>query len=356
MVEDVQPQVQNQKSNNASKIFIIVIILLGFITTFVSGFLLSRLFTAEQNASIGQVTRVTPYPTNPQLEQDTTVFLPGKYYFDDTVIVVTKDNPRINLVASVTRTEQEKDYLQNTRVSYYDGNTWTRQTDSKTTKDSGVVSNNLLKSWDVTIDQSRVLKQTVHGEVTINNTSVAFSTGILQNEIGMRSLPGYTKFMSNGSGTININGTVHQAYIVYTRIYSLNAADIQYYNQSLGLTTDWIAFWDAKGNFYHIDKTSVDKPTQIYQTHQIGVLEDATGAVTKTFEVKVTRDSKNPPEKYAVSLNNPVGAALKLNRINGINKAPNGSFTWYMGNVEGTVQKDGGESISGIGLVEYIHN
>lgn len=353
-------------SKHISKVFILVIVVIGFITTFASGYLLSYLLDTEQNVTTETIPEtgtpyikdVTPsYPTsnNPHVEQDSTKFLPGKHYFDDTIMIVTMDKPQVSVIATVTRAEQDKDYVQSTRVSYYDGSSWARQSMSKASKDSTIVSSNLIKSWDIAIDPSRVLKQTVQGEVTINNTSLVFSTGVLQNEIVMRSLPGYTKFISSGTGTLTANGVMHQAYIAYTRIYSLNAREIQFYNQSFGVTTDYIVFWDTQGNFYHVDATSVDKPTPIYQSHQLGIMENINGAVEKTFSVTVNRDSKNPPEQYTTSLNG-IGVTLRFNRINEINKAPNGSFTWYMGNIEGTVLKPNGESLSGIGLVEYIHD
>ncbi len=352
--------INTNKSNNFSKALLMIILIVGFITTFASGYFLARMLTSEEYNDTGKTTNThpTPEPTiyNSQEEQSTTKFLPGKHYFDDTIILITKDKPQINLIASVTRVEQEENYTQATRVSYYDGNSWARKSDSQKTQNTAIVSNSLVKSWNTIIDPSRVLKQTAQGEITINNTSLSFSTGDLQNEIGMRSLPGYTKFMSNGTGTITIDGVMRQVNVLYTRIYSLNAAEIQTYNQSLGLATDWVAFWDIQGNFYHIDSTTVDKPTSIYKSHQIGIMEDANGAVTKTFNVTVSRDSENPPVHYIASLNSPIGMVLEFNRINAINKAPNGSFTWYMGNLEGTVQKTNGEKINGIGLIEYIHN
>lgn len=371
MVDSGQQGAQNQgilnHSKHIPKVLIILLVVIGFITTFASGYFLSHLFATEQNVTTGTkppaknipyVKDATPYPTsnNPQVEQDSTKFLPGKHYFDDTIMIVTKDKPQINVVATVTRAEQDNNYAQSMRVSYYDGTNWTRQSASKTSTDSTIISNNLVKSWNTTIDPSRVLKQTAQGEITINNSSLVFSTGVLQNEIAIRSLPGYTKFLSNGTGTLTVNGVSHQAYILYTRIYSLNAAEIQFYNQPFGVTTDYIAFWDTQGNFYHVDATSVDKPTPTYQTHQLGIMEDTNGAVEKTFSVTVNRDSKNPPEQYTATLNSPIGATLKFNRVNGINKAPNGSFTWYMGNIEGTVQRQNGQTLDGIGLVEYIHN
>lgn len=356
----------NQSQSQIWKVVIPTVVILGFITTFASGYSLSQWLSTEMNVTTGSYTTAnfprvldaTPYPSSndQQVEQGSTKFLPGKHYFDDSIMIVTKEKPQISVVATVTRAEQDTNYAQSTRVSYFDGTDWTRQSASKTSPDSTIVSSNLVKSWSTVIDPSRVLKQTVQGEITINNTSLAFFTGVLQNEIGMRSLPGYTKFMSNGTGTLAVNGVALEAYVLYTRIYSLNAAEIQFYNQPFGVTTYYIAFWDTQGNFYHVDATSVDEPTPTYMTHQIGIMETINGAVEKTFSVSVNRDSKNPPEQYIASLNSPIGATLKFNRVNRINKAPSGTFTWFMGNIEGTVQRPNGETLSGVGLVEYIHN
>lgn len=339
---------------------IIFLVIFGFVTTFISGYILSTYRTVEKNpnsnTSTSFPTSKVALPTNEPLTQSTTKFLPGKYYFDDTIAMVSKTKPQKNLVASVTRAEQDKDYLQTTRISYFDGNNWTRKINSKQIPDSAIVSNDLLKNWTIKIDESRVLKQSATGEITVNGTSLAFSTGILQNEIGMRSLPGYTKFMSQGSGMLKIDGEQIPVHVLYTRIYSSNSADIQYYDQSLGLTTDWIAFWDTKGRFYHVDSTSVTKPIPNYQTHQIGIMEDAEGVVAKAFNLSIQRDQKNPPVVYTVSIDTPINATLKFSRTNGINKAPNATYTWYMGNIEGTVQVNNGEESEGIGLVEYIHN
>ncbi len=371
MATDQTPNVQEQNIHhhfkNIGNVMIISIVLIGFVTTFLSGFFLSHLLSSEPTLPPSQPTptgripyvkETTPYPTsnNPQTAQDTTKFLPGKYYFEDDVIIITKDQPHQKLIATVSRAEQEKDYTQNTRVSYFDGTSWTRQKANRTASDSTIISNNLVKSWKLTVDPSRVLKQTVQGEITINNSLFSFSSEVLQNEIGMRSLPGYTKFMSNGTGTVTINGGAHSAYILYTRIYSLNASDIQFYSQPLGVTTDWIAFWDTAGNFYHVDTTSVEKKTPIYESHQIGIRETTDGSVTKTFGTTVTRDAKNPPSEYSVSLLAPIGETLQFTRIDGIDKAPGSSYTWYMGSIEGTVTTASGEKRNGIGLVEYIHD
>jgi len=355
------PSMNNK--NTKVKILILFLVVVGFITTFITGFILARLLASEAR---GGMIRVAPGKNDiafpvleddnlPTVPQDSTKFIPGKHYFDDTIILVSKKDPSINLVATVTRSEQDGSYTQGTRVSFFDGASWDRKTTSQKTDSSSIVSNGIVKSWNVQIDPTRVLKQTVDGEVTVNKKTIQFTSGILQNEISVRSLPGYTKFMSEGMGTITVEGTSYDAYVLYTRIYSLNASDIQFYSEPLGLTTDWMIFWDSAGNFYHADVTNVQKPTDIYQTHELGILKDPQGAVSKTFNVSVTRDGLTPPKDYTISFGESLNAKLNFQRIDELNKAPDGSFQWFIGNIDGKIEKNG-QFIPGKGLIEYIHN
>lgn len=358
--------------STALKILIIVFVILGFVTSFGGGFYLKGILKEEivtsspKPSSVPVIAESSPSPgpdneqpliqNGPGLVGEEMKFLPGKHYFDDTVIAVTKNEPHYSLVATVARQENDKDYAQNSRVSYFDGKSWVRKMDVKSTPSSTIIGNPLVKSWTNKIDSSRVLKEIADGEINIENSKILFSTGILQNEIGMRSLPGYTKFLSKGEGILNINGSEHPAYILYSRTYSLNSSEIQFYDQPFGVFTDWLVFWDKQGNMYHLDATDVPNPTLIYQTHKIAILDNSENSVLKTFQLNITRDSLTPPSKYTINLGAPINQSLTLNLLNSINKAPNDSFKWYMGQVKGTVQNGQGKNVEGIGLVEYIRD
>ncbi len=350
-----------------SDLLIVLIITIGFGTSFVGGFFVSKFLAGEKN-----VTTITPDDKKsvpiPRIEseeeivdagegtaQESTKFTAGKFYYDDTIIMVSKNAPHRNIVATVTRVQQDQNYVQNTRVSFHDGSIWRRRITSQATSDSAIVSNNIVKSWNVKVDPSRVLREQVEGSLEIDAVSISFNSGPLQNELSIRSLPGYTKFMSQGMGTLTVDGVPYESYVLYTRIYSQNAREMQFYNQPFGVKTDWLAFWDQEGHFYHVDVTNVDNPTPTYQTHQIGIHADQNKTVSKTFNVGVERDSSNPPKNYTIQLRDPLNISLSLERTNELNKDTSGSFTWYLGNVEGKVSRDG-KFIPGVGLIEYIYN
>jgi hypothetical protein len=340
------------------KVLLLLLLLAGFVTTFFSGYYVAQLQSVPgQPAPTPSITSgPTVKPGATGVPQQSTEFLPGKYYFDDTLIAVTKSKPVRSFAVSVRRLEQQQAYVHNTGASYFNGTSWERDTDSRNAPDATIISNDVVNKWEVMIDPTRVLKQSAQGDITVGGTRISFDTGLLYNEIGMRSLPGYTKFMSRGSGTLTINDEKFDAFMLYTRIYSLNATDIQFYNQPIGLTTDWLAFWDTQGDFYHIDVTDVETPTPIYQSHRIGVYDDVDGTVAKTFSVTVNRNSLDDPSIYTVQLPSPIATTLKYTRSDKLNKAPNASYTWFTGNVTGEVIKTDGTVVAGVGLMEYIHN
>lgn len=323
-----------------SIIITIIVTVISCVGFFVSGYFLYPLLRSEEKVILAE-------PTNdPVIPDDTTVYLPGKHYFDDTAILISKDDPNYTLVATVNRSENEDlTFLQNTRISFFDGEKWSRSINQDNNPDSSIKNNKLINNWSIDYDKSRVLKQNVIGELNLNGKQVGFDTKTIENEISVRSLPGYTKFMSEGDGILTINGVSHEAYVLYTRIYSSNSSELFTYDGDLELLTDWIAFWDNDGNFYHVDSTEVKNPVPNYQTHSIGIIKNKVGSVTKIFKLNIDRDEVKPPTKYTVNLGYPISKNLTFEKYNDINKAPNNSYIWHMGNIKNE---------NGIGLIEYI--
>lgn len=356
-----------KKTHPFIPLLVMVVLVFGFISTFLTGAYVTSLFLKEKGMSakppVCPVTSCKPVilpiisdDSSSAEAQLSTKFILGKHFFVDAFMAVTKSTPHKTIVASDTRNEQDSGFLHNTKVSFFNGTSWSRKSDFKTLPDSTIVSNQYIKSWSIATDETRVLKQSVNGEIALDSNKIVFSTGTLQNEIGMRSMPGYTRFMSQGTGRVWINGVEEEAYVLYNRTYSLNSSDIQFYSQPLGLLTDWIAFWDTENNFYHVDVTNVAKPTAIYQTHQIAILDDNNHGVYKTFSVDIKRDTNNLPSHYTVSLNAPINVILDFDRKDYYNRSVNESLPWIMGNIEGSVTGTNGQKIKGIGILEYINN
>ena len=328
-----------------------VLLLLSTTAAFVGGYFFKSIDQEPPSQTYGAIPSPNPNLDDEPIQLATPATIGGDYY-DDTIMAVTSETPRRLLVATVSRKETEQGAIQGTRVSFFDGHNWTRKILSEKEEDLGINTNSLLEGWKIEIDPSRVLRQTVSGRVTVDETTIGFETGELTNNIGMRSLPGYTKFMSTQDGMVNIDGVKVKAKILYTRIYSSNAAELQFYETPFGLTTNWLAFWDREGNFYHIDRTQVDKATDKYQTHQIGVKVAKDGGVYKTFVVEVTQGEENPPASYEIKLGAPINETVQFVAGESINKAPSNAYQWFMSEGEGQID----QSVSGYGVVEYIHN
>jgi len=342
-----EPEYLPSKHNTKFIVIIIVLFILSISSAFTGGFYLNTLLK-PQEINPGSIALPTPELPDDELINKT-VIISGKGYYDDTVISITNNTPKKILVATATRQEAAEGVDQNTRVSYFDGSAWTRKILSKNYPTTGIYTNSIISDWEINIDPSRVLKQTVDGKITVDDTTITFNTGLISNNISIRSLPGYTKFISSSDGTLEINGSKLSAKILYTRIYSNNSREIQFYDVSLGVTTHWLAFWGAEGNVYHLDSTVIDNPTDIYQTHQIAVMVDNFGRVSKTFDVTINTDSGNPPGFYEIKLGSPIDRTITFNTDKSIEKAPSNTYSWFMS--EGTGEVDG---VKGFGVVEYI--
>jgi hypothetical protein len=351
-ISNTTPPASPASKQNQNMILVIMLFGASVVSSFIGGYILSSLTKPANNTPIVTITP-TPEPTDVnEVPEPGTSFQSGKNYFDDTIMAITEDTPHRIVVATVTRHEQEGGVNQGSRVSYFNGSAWTRKVQSKVNDSTAIHTNNLIADWNIDIDPSRVLKQTVNGKLLVDQNTIFFDTGTLTNNISIRSLPGYTKFMSNSTGNITIGGAKQKSKILYTRIYSNNSAELQFYDTPFGLTTHWLAFWDQNGNFYHLDSTNVPNPTAKYQTHQLGVKVDNLGRVSKTFQVSIQASNENPPKSYQITFGSPIDQTLELTIGASNNKAPNNTYSWFMSDVSGKV--DG--SISGYGAVEYIHN
>lgn len=331
-----------------------LLIILGFLictaSAFLGGFYLNNVLVTQrmQSASPSPTPQIENYEENPGIGSKNVA---GNEYYDDTIMALSTSLPRRILIGTVTREVTDGGAIQNTRSSYFDGESWTRKLLTKAYSDTSIHSNAIVNNWSILIDPSRVLKQSVKGGLTVGNNKLEFETGVIDNNIGMRSLPGYTKFISTGTGKLVVNGSTLPANILYTRIYSNNADEIQSYGTPIGATTHWIAFWDDDGNVYHIDSTYVSRPTKIYETHQIGVMVDSNGRVSKTYDVKIDISGEKPPKSYSFQLGAPINKNGSFTIGVSINKAPNNAYTWYMSEGVGEV-----EGVAGFGVVEYIQD
>ena len=196
----------------------------------------------------------------------------GTHYLSDILVFITKQTPRQALFISINRTENNsKDFYQNSAVSFFDGQDWQRLKHNITTHQAEVATNPLITNWQIGMEEPRVTGEVLLGQVVINDYTIDFMTSRLENEMVVRSWPGYTKLLSSGEGILAINGQQIPVYTLYTQLYSLASEEIQFYDTHIPLETVYIAFWDEAGNFYHVDQTLLDAPTSVYQSHQIGI-------------------------------------------------------------------------------------
>lgn len=308
--------------------------------------------TAAPNETVGDNTSLTPTPIS---EIPTLQFLPNKQYFDDTYAVIEQDSPHAAIILSTSRIEQQQNFVEYTKVNYFDGHIWNRKTVTTTVPSSDIKTNSLLRTWS-NASEINPNQSTPPPLATIQllTDTLSFTSTNLQNEISLQSLPGSTKFIYQGTGTITHNEDTTPAYIFYSRTYSFNAVDLGFLTHPETLTSNWFLFWDKENTFYYLDSHSVPGSTGPIQNFQIGVRETSDHAVIRTTNISSSFQNNNQISNYLATFNTPINERIELPEQNTINKADTKAYLWIEELGEGKVIKREGRTVLGVGLVEYI--
>lgn len=229
----------------------------------------------------------TPTPTPTKVAEQIPVmqYLPGKQYYNDTVYIITKDNPHRVITVSATRADQGSNYLQATNATYFDGSSWSTDSLTTVTDSSAVSSNTMIRNWSSNINAASKDTSDISLSFSINGVPMLLSKQTIQDEINLLSLPEYTKFASQGTGDIHIGNTTHPAMYVYTRAYSVNAANLAFLSNPSDLSTEWMAMWDEQGKFYLADTLYKKNAKTGYQNYKVGIVQDAKGNIIKTSKI-----------------------------------------------------------------------
>ena len=217
--------------------FVVTVVVFCLLTSFYSGYFLKDLLLKSGDKNSVSDSNLKPY-------------------FSDEIILVTKEEPHLTLIAYASRSSADNSiYSHRQKVFFFDGKEWQSESTNSSSNKSDIVKTKILPRWDINFNPSLVLKQSVNGEAQINNNRIEFDVPVLNNELGIRSLANYTIFRSEASGKLIFNGKEYESYVLYSRTYSYNVSiNLVEINEPLGINTDWIAFWDSDGNFYNIDK------------------------------------------------------------------------------------------------------
>lgn len=244
-------------------------------------------------------------------------FTNGRSYILEEFLLVA-DEPKVTLNGYVTRVEREDGtYEQRTSAYLYKDGVWIEDNAVTVTQGGSVREDTVVTSWSDTARDSLVLEERLAVSFSMRSESISFSSGVLANEMAIRSMPNHTRFQSEGTADVVIGGKKYKARLLFVRTFSSNVAEtsflnLGYYNDSTKVTTDWVADWDADGNFYFVDVTDV-RAISIphYTSHRIGFYKDKkTGVVQRTFDVTVERDAEAHPSRLTVTFGAPIGKAM----------------------------------------------
>lgn len=318
---------------------IIFVIVTSILASFYSGFFLKDLLKKEIKTAVSGNTANAMVP-----------------YFNDEIVIVTKEAPHNTLIAYSSRSSRTQgEYSHNQRIFFFDGKKWEKNSAKATTNSSDIAKTPIFPTWNIKDAPTLVLKQEVAGTAQIDNNKIEFSIPVINNELGIRSMPEYTIFRSEAPSTLTINGKEYESYALYTRVYSYaSSIDLIEVSNPVGINTDWVAFWDTNGNFYNIDKTSVDQNYKgEYKSHSIAIYKDNEGKVQKSFDTNVQKKQNNG---YKIDIFEKINTSLNLDILNTTSKnTGNSPYTWNTGQIKGSVVNKNGKTIQGFGIYEQLY-
>jgi len=350
----------------STKIFIFAI---GWLTSlvllFAGGWYFHDLMLISTNITIPTKLRISeiPPPQSPPPQNNiTTDYIPfewpltgaSKVYFEDTITAFVMSDPPYVVVSTYSRQQGETNFIHNARTSFFDGIAWHRNTDTKTSSDTRFIPNSVISQLNIFQAKDRVLRQKINTNITIDNQPISITSGELENETTIRAEPTYTRLLSDGTGTLRINNKTYPARILYAKWYSMDNSKLVFYDKEFGVVTRVIDFWGEDGSVIHIDTTDVDKATEIYAPHKIGVIKDSLGRLKKDFNLLIKTSSEMPPSTWHVQLNHPEMSNLQFSVTNILKRAEGPAYNWYRGLGKGFITDINGKTINGWGTFEYI--
>lgn len=338
---------------------LIALAIVGVLLVFFSGFFLRGAVdkpttvvvpTSTPTPTSFVVTTPTPTPFS-EVIGSTIQFLPRKQYFDDTYVAISKKEPHKTVILSVSRIEQERNYTQYMKVNYFNGKEWIRKTVTNSLTNSMVVSNPILREWR---DATTIQQQNTSDIATVmlENQTVKITSPIMKDEISIQSLPGSTKFVYQGNGSIFVDDETESAHIFYARTYSFNASDLSFLGKPETLSSQWAVFWDAEGNFYHLDAVKTPNAQTAIQDRQIGIKQTLQKVITRTSSAAAR--TQNPGPQYIVTLNDPIQETIQYPLTNSVNKSDKKSYQWILGTGTGSLIRSQGRTVKGLGVYEFI--
>lgn len=218
-----------------SKVLILLLIG-GFIWSFVSGIFVTYLLFMSPKS--------TPPP--PDSKKETIE--------EYDIVAVSEEQPHMMLVFDFIK-RGEGFYGSG---HYYNGASWESQV--LTFKDSPVS--------DVASRNNSV--NFISIETSINkNRFILDVPGIYTNMV-IRAQEDYVKFGGSTQDSalyLTINNKPIKSYVALLKGYNFNYVEEDI--EDLGVSTDWLIFWDRDWNFYHLDKTTVLNPSPYYSSHEL---------------------------------------------------------------------------------------
>lgn len=195
------------------------------------------------------------------------------------LLLVSKDTPRKLIYLDYYKSANEG----YGNVYLYDGSTWTHQ---QITADDSVS----IKPEN-SLNQSEYKVET---DIRGYAPRVRISVPQIFAHMTIRGKKAYSKFggaLSAPSAKVSLDDKNFDCFAAM--LVGYNSVPDEKDWMKLGVKTDWLMYFDKDWNFYHLDKTTVEKPSPLYESHSF--FSEITGSHKVVYhpEFSVTKSGSN---------------------------------------------------------------
>jgi len=203
-----------------------------------------------------------------------------------------------------------------------------------------------IESFENNLSSDLSTKEDYSISIDSNGFEISAVLENLNGDFITKNTPEYTRYLSVGTATLNINEEIIQTDVAVEKGYSENYTKYIYFDglQKLQSRTFRFLIWDEEGNFYLIDDSFVKENVENYKTHTWILYKNKKDQFTKkAFDAEITFSEKSGFKNWKINISD---LDIKLNLGT---KYPTKN-NWTEGLIQGSVENvdlAGLEKISG---------
>lgn len=268
----------------------ILIIFDAIIITLVIGFLLGRFIFPEPTPVTNNPIDCTLNNSCGSVGNEVLANFYRKFYYSRiTIVGKDKDGKDFSIMMNIPRKQKSKDVYEHYYSAYFTYGTetkleWTNE-DQKT---SEVVDTKFLTNFTNIENVDSSTREEIEFDLRMGTHSMHVRITDVNGDFLVKNKDYYTRYVSNASASIQLDGQDIQANAVVDKIFSNDFSKAIYFEgrDTIDGHSYHLAFWDTDKVFYLVDYTDVKESDLPYKSHR-WILKKDEDMLQKAFDAEI---------------------------------------------------------------------